>query len=165
VADEVHVKGLKDLQKFLDQLTPKMEANIMRGALRAGMNVVKPVAAANIHPVSGLLAAGLKIFTRIRGGVVSASLRATGKHAFVARWVEFGTRAHDIVAKLGGSLFFGGVFTKVVNHPGARPKPFMRPALDGQAQAAVIAAGNYIKDRLAKKEGLDTSHVMVEGDE
>ena len=41
----------------------------------------------------------------------------------------------------------------------------MRPALDSQATRAVVAAGEYIKRRLATKHGLDTSGVMIEGDE
>jgi len=161
---EVHVKGLVDLQKFLDTLPVKIEKNIMRGALRAGMNTVTPIAKSNIHSVSNLLAEGLKVSTRARGGRVTASLKATGPHAFVAKWVEFGTKAHNIAAKKGW-LSFGGIFAKSVQHPGARPHPFMRPALDAQAGAAVVAAAEYMKARLATKQGLDTSGVTIDGDE
>lgn len=162
--DSEHIKGLSDLQKFMDQLTPKMEANVMRGALRAGMNVVKPIAQSNIHSVSGELAAGLKIGTRRRGGVVTANLKATGPHRFIAHLVEFGTTAHNIAARTGW-LSFGGIFAKAVPHPGAKPHPFMRPALDAMAGAAVVASAEYIKTRLATKEGLDTSAVLIQGDE
>ena len=161
---DVNVKGLSELQKFLDQVPAKIERNVMRGALRAGMKVVLPVAKGNIHSVSGDLAAGLRIGTRSRGGVVSSYIRTKGRHGFVAHWVEFGTAAHGILGKFGGSMFFGGIFTKSVDHPGARPHPFMRPALDSQAQPAVVAAAEYMKNRLATKEGLDTSAVLIEGD-
>jgi hypothetical protein len=129
------------------------------------MSVVKPIAQANIHSVSGELAKGLKVGTRLRGSRVTANLKATGPHSHVAQLVEFGTRAHNIAAQGKGWLSFQNVFAKSVDHPGARPRPFLRPALDGQASAAVVAAGNYIKNRLATKEGLDTAHVTVEGDE
>lgn len=162
---DVHVKGLKELNDFLQQLSPKIERNVLRGALRSGMNVVKPVAQANARKASGLYAAGLKISTRARGGTVSASLKATGPHAFLGRWIEFGTAAHNIAAKTGGWLSFGGIFVKSVAHPGARPFPHMRPALDSQAGAAVVAAAEYMKKRLASKHSLDTSHIMIEGDE
>lgn len=161
--DTVHVKGLSDLARFMDTLPPKLERNVMRGALRAGMRVVQPVARANVHSVSGELARGLKISTRARGGRVTASLRATGKHAHVAKWLEFGTAAHVIASKIGGMLAFGyGVFRKVVQHPGSRPKPFMRPALDQQAGAAVVASAEYMKKRLATKHGLDTANISIE---
>jgi HK97 gp10 family phage protein len=165
MADKRHVKGLDELQKFLDQLTPKIEANVMRGALRAGMNVVKPIAQSNVNSVSGELARGLKVGTRKRGSRVISNLKATGPHRSIAHLVEFGTRAHNIAAKAKGWLSFKNVFAKSVDHPGARPKPFMRPALDGQAQAATIAAGEYVKNRLATKHGLDTRHINIEGDE
>jgi len=165
MATETHIKGLADLQKFMDQLAPKIERNVMRGALRSGMNVVKPVAQANARKASGLYAAGLKISTRARGGRVSASLKATGPHAYLGKWIEFGTRAHNIVAKNGGWLSFGGIFAKSVAHPGARPFPHMRPALDSQAQNAVVAAAEYMKKRLQDKHSLDTSHINIEGDE
>ena len=165
MADSVHVKGLDQLNKFLQELPVKVERNVLRGSLRAGMAVVKPVAQANARKASGLYAAGLKISTRARGGRVTASLKATGPHAWLGKWIEYGTRAHNIAAKTNGWLSFGGIFTKSVAHPGARPFPHMRPALDGQAQNAVIAAAEYMKNRLQTREGLDTSNVVIEGDE
>jgi len=50
-------------------------------------------------------------------------------------------------------------------HPGVMPKPFMRPALDAQSGAAVLAVGEYIKKRLATKNGLDTSEINIEVEE
>lgn len=162
---EVHVKGLDALQKFLDQLPAKVEKNVLRGALRAGMKTVLPVAKQNVHSVSGQLAAGLKLGTRARGGQVVAYIKASGPHGFLAKWIEFGTRAHNIAAKQDGWLSFGGIFAKSVAHPGARARPFLRPALDQQAQAAVTAAAQYMKARLQSKHGIDTSDVVIEGDE
>ncbi len=161
----VHVKGLSDLQAFLDQLAPKVERNIMRGALRAGMKPIQEDAKQHAAVASGLLRDGLKISTRAKGGTVTASLKSTGKHGFLAHWIEFGTTAHTITAKNMKSLSVGGMFFQSVDHPGAKAHAFMRPALDARAQDAVVAAGNYIKDRLSTKEGLDTSDVMIEGDE
>jgi HK97 gp10 family phage protein len=162
---DVHVKGLAELQKFLDQLPAKMEKNVVRGSLRAGMKEILPVAKQNCSKVSGLLADGLKLSTSSRGGKVTASIKAKGKHGFIAPWVEYGTKAHNIAAKKNGFLSFGGIFAKSVDHPGAKPHPFLRPALDQQAQSAVIAAAEYMKNRLATKEGLDTSDIEIGVDE
>lgn len=160
---ELHIKGLSELNKFLQELPVKIEKNVLRGSLRAGMNVVKPVAQRNIHSVSGLLAKGLKVRTNARGGKVTASLRTTGPHAWIARFVEFGTRAHRI-PKLGqiANLFFGGRFAKSVDHPGAKPHPFLRPALDSEAGRATVAAGEYMKQRLESRHGLDTAYIEIE---
>ena len=165
MADIIRVKGLAELQKMLGTIAPRIQKNIMRGALRAGMQVIRKEAQSNIHSVSGLLASGLKVSTRVTGGRVISKLKATGKHAPIAHLVEYGTAAHSIDAKIKRGLSFGGgVVRKSVNHPGARPAPFMRPALDSQHRAAVVAVGSYVKQRLTK-QGLDASHVIVEGDE
>ncbi|MXS81575.1 HK97-gp10 family putative phage morphogenesis protein [Nitrosomonas oligotropha] len=188
---EIYVKGLDELQKFMDQLPAKMEANIMRGALRAGMSVVKDKAKMSIENQSGELASGLRVYTRIREGIIRASLVTGGYHGYVAMWVEFGTRPHLIKvqeeekkinyrlsAKRGELvresmttvnrrvLMIGGNFVgPVIKHPGAKPKPFLRPALDTEGTRAIVAAGNYIKMRLEKKHGLDTSGIVIEAEE
>jgi HK97 gp10 family phage protein len=199
MAQETHVKGLAELNKFLQQLPVKLEKNVMRGALRAGMNVIKPAAQANIHSVSHELERGLMISTRIarrdslliRTGSVVATLKSRGIHGYIAMWVEFGTKAHFIsvqesekpinmrqtirqgrivrasmttvnrsVLRIGARFVGPTVF-----HPGSEPRPFMRPALDAKANEAVIATANYTRDRLQSKHGLDTSGVVLEGDE
>lgn len=162
---EVHITGLKELQALLDTLPAKLEANVMRGALRAGMKPVQADAKAHAAHASGLLRDGLKIKTRSKGGRVYAVLRTTGKHSFLANWVEYGTAAHTITAKNRKGLSFGGLFFQSVDHPGAKPHPFMRPALDARAQDAVVAAAEYMKKRLATKQGLDTADIEISTEE
>lgn len=162
---EAHVKGPAELNKFMQELPVKIERNVSRGAMRAAMNTTKPVAQSNIHSISGELARGLKVGTRARGAWVVANLKATGPHRSIAHLVEFGTKAHNISARRNGWLSFMNIFRKEVRHPGARPKAFMRPALDATANSGLVAAAEYTKKRLATKHGLDTSHIMIEGDE
>lgn len=177
---EIHVTGLADLQKFLDQLPAKMERNVMRGALRSGAKVIEAQVKANV-PVGapggrnkkiyggyrGALRDSVRVTTRRKGGKVTASVKAggkskkTGADVYYAHMVEFGTAAHTITAKNRKGLSFGGLFFQSVQHPGARARPFMRPALDGQAQNAVVATAEYIKKRLATKQGLDTSGIEI----
>lgn len=157
--DTVNVKGLSDLGRALEQLPDKLARGALRGALRAGGKVIQGLARENIESDTGETAKSIKISTRARGLEVSATVRT--KH-YRARWLEFGTRPHLIKARDGGALSFGGGFYKVVEHPGARPHPFMRPALDTGATAAVLAAGLYLKNRLATKHGIDTSEIDVE---
>lgn len=157
----VHVKGLRELDRVLQEVPIKLERNVLRGALRAGAGPIRDAARANIHHVSGELAKSLKIGTRARGGVVTASVRT---RLFYAPFVEFGTQPHEIRPKNRAALAVGGLFLESVQHPGARPHPFLRPAMDSQATAAVLAAGEYIRARLTK-EGLDTAHMNLEADE
>lgn len=189
MADTRHVKGLAELQKLLDTLPVKVEKNIMRGALRAGAKVILEEAKSNVPIKTGDLRRSLRVSTRAQRQRVSAKV-SSGMP--IARWVEFGTRAHYIhveeserplnkrlsrkfgrpihagmttVNRAIRSLKISGRFVgPTVHHPGAKPRPFLRPALDAKAQAAVVATAEYIKARLTK-EGLDASHVTVEGDE
>jgi len=125
-----------------------------------------PVAKSNIHSVSGELAKGLKLSTNSKGGKVTASIKAKGEHGYVARWVEYGTKPHLITAKPGGGLKLpDGTVLSSVWHKGAKPHPFLRPSLDRQASAAVVAAAEYMKARLATKHGLDTADIEIGIDE
>lgn len=159
---DVHVKGLAELQRFLDELPAKMEQNVMRGALRAAMrDEVLPAAKAGVHNVSGDLAASLRVSVRASRGEVRAAVKTD---LFYARFVEYGTRAHWITSRDGKALSIGGLFfTKAVFHPGipANAKAFMRPALDTRAGAAVLRAANYIRERLATKHGLDAGGIDI----
>lgn len=169
--NDIRVKGLAELQAFLDKLPKKVEQNIMRGALRAGAKPVLEAARQNAptgepsdtnrrkyNLYSGALRDSLRLSARIdrRKGQVVARVVAGGKSkksgadVFYANMVEFGTKPHVI----GDG-----------QHPGVMPKPFMRPALDSEAGAALVAVGEYIKKRLATKHGLDTSEINIELEE
>jgi hypothetical protein len=163
--NEVHVTGLADLQKFLDQLPAKLERNVLRGALRAGATQeLLPEVQANLMSAgavkTGELIAGLKVKTSASGGKVTASVVSTGRHNYIMKWIEFGVKAHNIAAKAGGWLAFGGIFARVVHHPGFAARPCMRPALDRSGGAAVVAAAEYMKARL-ERGGLNTADIVI----
>lgn len=159
---ELHIKGLEPLQRLLDTLPAKLEQNVMRGALREGAKVLLTEATYRAPARSGALVASLRVGTRTRGGTVTSYVKTD---RWYARLVEYGTKPHEIKPKRAKSLFVAGWFGMVVQHPGAKPHPFMRPALDAGAQSAVIAAAEYMKKRLQNKESINTSHVMIDGDE
>lgn len=173
MSGQTEVKGLADLQRALDQLPAKIEANIMRGALRAGAKVILadakrrvPVAEPNDENQrlyggrAGLLRDSLRISTRMRRGQLLVSIKAGGKvkgggDAYYAHFVEYGTKPHLIKAGPGKFLPLGNGFLTQVQHPGARKNPFMRTALDQSAQAAIEATREYVRKRLATKHGID----------
>jgi hypothetical protein len=137
----------------------------------------------------------MKITTRVRGFKETASLKAkhTNKKGIpdnLPIWLEYGTVAHFIsvqdeekpinrrLSERAGKIVRASMTTvnrnvlkiganfigPTVWHPGARPRAWFRPALDSQAQNAVVAMAEYIKKRLTK-QGLDTSEVLIAGDE
>lgn len=157
--DTRNVKGLAEVDRFLAQLPGKMQRNVMRGALRAGTRELRDAASENVNSISGALAKSYRLTTRVRGTVVTSSV--VSSH-YTAQWVEYGTKPHVIRARDGGALAIGGNLYESVMHPGARAKAPMRRAMDERAGAAIVAAGTYIRDRLAAKHGLDTGGIDIE---
>lgn len=172
-----HVTGLKELYAALQSVPVKIERNVMRGAMRAGAKVVMQAVKENV-PVSkpstrgaeiyggyeGALRDSIRVGTLTKRGSVVAYVRAGGKKkadTFYANWVERGTKAHWIDSKSGWLNINGQRVKAPVLHPGARPHPFMRPALDSEQTRAVVAVGNYIKYRLATKHGMDTADIAI----
>ena len=161
---DIQIKGLAELQRALDQLPAQIEANIMRGGLRAGAKVLAKAAQANAAalPGAGALAESVRFGAKLdkRAGKLQAYARAGGKskkgsgkaNVFYAHMVEYGTAAHIITARPPNKLLAIGVPS--VNHPGAKKHPFMRPALDQHQAAALDATAAYIRNRLATKHGL-----------
>jgi HK97 gp10 family phage protein len=162
-SDLTRFKGGRELAAFLDALPKRLAKGALRSALRAGANVVRDEARRIVPVHEGRLRASLKVGTRAGAdGMVSATVRT---RMFYARFVEFGTAAHEIAAEKGGSLFIGGIFRELVKHPGAKAKPFMRPAIDAKAAEAVRAVGNQLQKRL-NKQGLNAGSLEIdEGDE
>jgi len=143
MADESIVGG-REIDAFLQQLPVKVERNILRAMLRAGANEFKKAAKEGVPVDDG-------VTTGSKGGTVYARLKAGGAKAPHWRWVEFGTAAHKIKAKPQHALSFGGTTVREVDHPGARAKPFMRPAFDSASSAAIAAAGAKGRERLTKQ--------------
>jgi len=186
---DVYVTGLADLQKVLNQFPVKVETNIMRGALRAGAVEIRKEAL-RLVPVGppssegkrlyggyqGALRDSIRITTRRRGRRINASVMAGGKtkkgaDVFYAHMIEYGAkqtpgkyRIPSVTSQVK-RLLIGGQWVSSVMHPPLRAQPFMRPALDRTNRRAIVAAGNYIKRRLATKHGINTAHIRIEGDE
>ena len=152
-----NITGGAALDALLQTLPQKVETNIMRSALRAGAKVYLDQVKQNLSVISktGALLASARITTRKgKDGQVSASVKVGNRQAFYAQMVEFGTRAHVIVAPPGGAMNVNGTLVKNVDHPGTEKKPFMRPAADENFSQAVAAVQTQIRKRLTK-EGLN----------
>jgi HK97 gp10 family phage protein len=165
--NDIHITGLSELNEALQTLPAKIEANILRGALRFGQNVIKNVAKARC-PVGepsaqakkygaypGALRDSIRVSARSSKGTVTVKVTAGNKIAYYAHMAEFGTRPHAELPSGAKALFVAGRFKMQVQHPGAIAKPFMRPAFDNHAHAAIQAAADYMAERipieLAKK--------------
>lgn len=147
MADQTIVGG-RELDAMLQSLPVKVERNILRAALRAGAAVFREEAKAKAPVDSGALRRSIKVSTNSKKGRVTAKLKVGGKLAPHAHLVEYGTKPHTITAKQGGGLTVGGNVVSSVDHPGARPRAFMRPAFDTKPPAAIAAVASKIRERL-----------------
>lgn len=167
--------GLVDLQKVLAELPDKLEANVLRGAMKAGAEVIAEEARERCR--SADVRKTIKTKASVKGRIVKALIQTKDGAAYMAPWLEYGTLPHVIAVRDGsgrtaravnrahkkGSLLIGGAFVgDFVWHKGAKPYPFMRPALDQRRDDAVTVIGEQIAARLAK---IDALPVAAEADE
>ncbi len=168
------LKGGPELLALMDQLPPKIARNAVRVGVRAGVKVMQKEARLKVRRKSGALAKGLKISSRMHGTIISAKVKAKGRHSFLGWFMEYGVAPHWITVpdkekpirntrrgprrvSMGTvnkmverkSLVIQGNFVgPYVHHKGHRAFPFMRPALDTKAKEAINVIGQVIKERL-----------------
>lgn len=125
-----------DLRDF-ERAFGDLEAGLRNGAHQALVSAVK--AAFTSAKTTTLFKDGpdAKLRDSITMGTpdpLGGFIRAGGRGAGYAVFVEAGTKAHEIRAKNGGSLRFvvagRTMFRKVVRHPGTQARPFMGRAAD-----------------------------------
>lgn len=157
-SEVVKIHGLRELEKKLNALPERIEKNVVRGALRAGARVIANEAKALVPVEDGTLKKSIRVSARVdrQAGQVRSKITAGNKEAFYAHMVEFGTAAHMIAPKqtaepkkaIAFEVNGEGVVVSHASHPGAKEKPFMRPALDNKATAAVEAFAEYAGKRI-----------------
>jgi HK97 gp10 family phage protein len=145
--------SLRRIKKAFEVLPDRIAQKVLGSSARFAMTPVIKEARRRVPVEHGVLRKSLgSRLRKYRGGdtvFVAVGPRngfrdpQTGQNPVnYAHLVEFGTGPHAIrgkkgVLKIGGLVIRGGV-----HHPGARPQPFLRPALDTQRRE-VRARFNY----------------------
>jgi HK97 gp10 family phage protein len=148
----VQVKGLAQLEEALKEIG-EQSRKALRSGVRAGLVVIQKDARTRINNISGDLAKSLTISVRVTPdqGTVTGKLKAGKKQGHIARFVELGTAAHEIKPRRAKALqLHGRQIVEKVDHPGARPKPFLRPAADTKFPDAVDAVAEVTKKSIEK---------------
>jgi hypothetical protein len=160
----VTTRGKSDVQRFMAGLPEQIVSKLLVGAGRAGGKVIADEA--KERTTSQDVADNIVVRTKRDGDRII--VRITVKKGFalsVGNWLEWGTSAHFIsvdASQRGGksvrrinelgdhqSLMINGKFVgETVYHPGARPHPFLRPALDLKEGEAISMAQSYINARI-----------------
>lgn len=152
----IGVSGLKELNRKLLRLPDRIERNIMSSAVRAGANVIKKLALRNLALSTRSFSFDPKkdIIVRKSRAPKGTTMFKVGppRRKFYLAFKEHGTDPHPISIKDKKMLYDGSVFRgKSVWHPGQKREPFLRPALDEGARAAVEAMAQRIRQRLEKE--------------
>ena len=155
------------LTRAIQRLPGQIHDNVARGAAKAFAAPIVEDARQRCRDEE--VAASLKAKTRVEPDAVVVTIGTSGKGAYKAPWLEYGTKPHFIsvaaadsggrtvgrinrlnkAADREGSLRIGGNFVgPVVHHPGAKETKFLRPAIDSQWEAAVAAASAYFAKRM-----------------
>jgi hypothetical protein len=159
------VRGEAAVRAYIAGIPAEMEEKVLRGAARAAATVVADEAKA--RSISAEVAAAVKVATRKETDRMVAKVQVKGEGAYLGPWLEYGTSPHFIsvdesqrggmsIGRINqkyneGSLVIGGEFVgSTVFHPGARPHPFLRPALDIKHAEAIAAAQGYINTRVTR---------------
>lgn len=171
-------RGRSEVKAYIAGIPRAMEERVLRGAARAAATVVAEEA--ELRSISHEVSAAIKVATKREDGRVIAKVQVKGPGAYIAPWLEYGTDPHFIsvddsqrngmsVRRINkavkeGSLVIGGNFVgTTVWHPGARPHPFLRPALDTKEGEAFAAAQHYINTRISRGQILPAPSGEADG--
>ncbi len=112
----------RELQVAFKRLSRKMGIPILKKAARAGAQVFLVEAKSLVPVKTGELKKSIRMKQKTKHHQVDVRVIAAAPHAHL---VEFGTEPH----RVGKGL-----------HPGAAPRPFLRPAFDNKKEEALAKA-------------------------
>lgn len=166
----IPIKGMAAVKQRLVEQQVRLQTKVLRGAARAGADVI--AAEAKARAPSDEVSNDIEVKVTIDGKRVVATISVKpGWARSLARWAEYGTSPHFIsvddsqragrsvgrINKLtkegdkSANLVIGGnPVGGTVYHPGAQEGPFMRPALDHSGDEARAAAQRYVLTNLKR---------------
>lgn len=165
------VRGQNEVRRFLTSLPEQLERKVLRGAARAAAAIIAEEA--RERAIDDEVRDGV-VISKVKHDGDRLVVKITVRRGFarsVGFWLEWGTEPHFIAvddrqrkgrgigrinqqlreAKGDASLVINGQFVgKTIHHPGARPHPFLRPALDAKEREAIAAAQSFITARVTR---------------
>ncbi len=147
---------LQIMRKAVKPLAEKIKADAPKGGEAAfSVTISKSGEIKTRHIGYGIIPPSIKI----RGSVKYTPVVRVGPYGrwarSLARWVEFGVKAHDIYPKKGRKLYMIGrdrelIAVDKVHHPGIKARPFIRPAFDSQKAQILATISHEIERKLRK---------------
>jgi len=137
------IEGADELKAKIERLKTKARGGILENAAKAGAEVIRDAAAAD--------APGPHVELELSASAEYAVEFSIGPDA--AHWYymffETGAGRHAVTGNTKKAVAFQGsggeVVRVVVDHPGIKAKPFLRPAIDGRRGEAVAVVGRHLR--------------------
>lgn len=133
----IKIEGEERVRAALRAGDARVKAALTEIVLAAG-EVIRAQAENNVRSISNRVAEAMsKEVVDKRPTRVEVHVGPGKKRAWYAHIIERGAKAHGIDPRRKKFLrFIDGSLHKHANHPGVRPRPFMRPAFDNKKDDA-----------------------------
>lgn len=154
---ETVVQGQAELITRLQALPYVLQAKSAKKAGMAGATIILTDMQYRIPVKTGYALSKLMIKDDSgTGNEVRMLIGPDKKAAWRLRFIEFGVKPHEILAKHSRVMVDrnGIVYGTRVHHPGFAEKPFMRPALDEKGPAAVAAIWEVLATTLDEENAV-----------
>jgi len=151
----ISIKGAEQIRRALSE-AGAAAASILEEATVEAAELIRDEAERLAPRAAGRLAANIetKVTKKETNEVEVAVGPDVGKpsrkarRSFYGMFVEFGTQAHILKPRRAKALRIGDEFRAAAQHPGHRPRPFMRPAFDSKCNKAQDKIAEVLKRKL-----------------
>lgn len=133
---DLDVTGLSELRGRFSELPNRLMKNVLKSSLRQAANVVKDEAKSRVPVSSGALKSSIRVISR-RGSPTSVLMSVVAGDLTGKQQSKFGQK----------SAFYALFVEKGSVNMAAHP--FMKPAIESKAQAAIDVMVQAIGDKLA----------------
>lgn len=138
-------------------LSVKIHRAVTRKALRKAGTILQKQAAANLRAMGhGHLAKQVAVSSSVtvtKGGEAKIGAKRGTELGRIGHLLEKGTKPHRIDAKGANVLRIGGVVVgRTVQHPGARPRPWLEKVIEEKQTEVVAAFEKAIIAEISKAE-------------
>jgi HK97 gp10 family phage protein len=155
--------GTAELLRNIEQFPKKIQRRIINGALRDASKPIIQATRVNAPVETGALRRSIRPTTVRKGKYGPVMLVHVGKKrtiknrrtkmtreedAYYAKFVEFGAKAHPIVATRKLLKLKSGRFARSVKHPGTPKQEFFTRAINTQASTATQVFVKQVRARL-----------------
>jgi HK97 gp10 family phage protein len=153
----------KQHKAALKQLEKAVRKEIIEKALMTGGKIVHEAAESKAPGKLAIRIIGGRSLRKRVDANMTKVVRANGKFCAIGpdkkhwhyRFFEFGATRHDIVPKKANAIAFKGnsgfvITKKAFQTGGVRMRPFLRPAVDQNANSVVVAMGDVLAREIEK---------------